>query len=163
MNKDFDAKPAIILLVEDNDGDAFIAQQVFAQSKIANELHIVEDGTDALEFLRKEGRYKDVPTPDMVLLDINLPKLDGKDVLREIKTDSKLKHLPVVMLTSSKSEVDIVKSYDYYANAYMVKPIDMDQFADAIKAFKRFWFSVVVLPDEESVARVHQYSNSDAA
>lgn len=162
MTKSFSLRPAEILLVEDNEGDAFITQQMFERSKIANNLHIVEDGTDALDFLRKQGAYADAPTPDIMLLDINLPKLDGKEVLRIAKEDEQLKYLPIIMLTSSKSEQDVVKSYGCHANGYMVKPVGLVQFQDTIQALNGFWLSIVVLPEEEEIRRVQQNKKMQA-
>lgn len=137
-----------ILLIEDNEGDIFLTQKAFKSAKIANNLHIARDGEVALEMLRKQGNYSDVITPDIVLLDINLPKKDGKQVLQEIKADEILRRIPVVILTSSKAEQDVLKTYDLQANSYILKPIDLDKFQEIVQAIENFWFSVVVLPTQ---------------
>jgi CheY-like chemotaxis protein len=138
-----------ILLVEDNDGDARLAQEALAEAKVANTLYRVADGEEALEFLRKQGKYASVPRPQLVFLDLNLPKKDGMEVLREIKHHPSLHRIPVVILTASEAESDIVKSYDLHANSYVTKPLNLDQFIKAIKAIEGFWLSVVKFPREE--------------
>lgn len=135
-----------VLLVEDNPGDARLAIEALKESKVLNKVYVVEDGVLAMEFLRKTGEYKDAPVPDIVLLDLNLPRKDGREVLEEIKTDPELKHIPVVILTTSQAEEDIVKSYTLHANCYISKPIDLDQFMKVIKAIEDFWLTVVKLP-----------------
>ena len=147
--RDFNVKPIEILLVEDNEGDIILTKEVFKLSKIINHITVVEDGEQAIEFLKKQGRYSNAVTPDIILLDINLPKKDGKEVLKEIKQDKKLKIIPVVVLTSSKSEKDIMKSYGLHANSYIVKPVDLEKFFEVAKAIENFWFSVVVLPEKD--------------
>lgn len=142
-------EPIEILLVEDNPGDYRLAMEVFKEAKVKNTLHIATDGEEALKFLKKEGNYKDVARPDLILLDLNLPKKDGKEVLAEIKDDDNLKRIPVVILTVSSAEEDIVKSYDLHANAYITKPIDLDQFINVVRSIEDFWLSIVKLPNGE--------------
>lgn len=140
------SRPVEILLVEDNEGDIFLTKKAFEKAKIANNIRVAIDGEMALEMLRKEGEYSDIPKPDIVLLDINLPKRDGKQVLLEMKEDEELKRIPVVILTSSKAEQDVIKTYDMHASSYIVKPINLVNFHDVVTAIEDFWFSVVVLP-----------------
>lgn len=139
-------RPAEILLVEDNPGDVELTREGFQEAKIKNNLHVVPDGVAAMEFLRREGKYAEAPRPDIVLLDLNLPKKDGREVLAEIKDDDDLKTIPVVILTTSKADEDIVKSYQLSANCYITKPVDYAGFAQIVKSIENFWFSVVVLP-----------------
>ena len=141
-------KPVEILLVEDNEGDVGLVEEVFEEAKIRNIIHVTEDGEEAMLFLNKESPYKDAPTPDIILLDLNLPQKDGREVLEEIKTDENLKRIPVVILTTSKAEEDIVKSYDLHANSYITKPVDFDQFIRVVKSIEDFWLEVVRLPSE---------------
>jgi len=141
-------KPIDILLVEDNAGDARLAKEALKDSKMKNQLFIVDDGEKALSFLKKQGKYKDVPRPDLILLDLNLPKKDGREVLAEIKKDENLKRIPVVILTISKAEEDIIKSYNLHANCYITKPIDLDQFMKVVKSIDNFWLSIVKLPPD---------------
>jgi CheY-like chemotaxis protein len=143
------SKPIEILLVEDNPGDYRLAMEVFKEAKVNNTMHIVTDGVEALKFLKKKGKYKESPRPDLILLDLNLPKKDGKEVLAEIKDDDNLKRIPVVILTVSSAEEDIVKSYDLHANAYITKPIDLDQFINVVRSIEDFWLSIVKLPNGE--------------
>lgn len=138
--------PIDILMVEDNAGDVRLTTEVLKEAKILNKIDVVEDGVEALAYLHKEGAHADAPCPDLVLLDLNLPKKDGREVLAEIKQDPDLKRIPVVVLTVSRAEQDVVKSYDLYANAYITKPIDLDQFIAVVKAIEDFWLSVVKLP-----------------
>jgi two-component system, chemotaxis family, response regulator Rcp1 len=135
-----------ILLVEDNRGDARLAQEALKDSKIKNNLHIVGDGEEASDFLFRKGKYANVPHPDLILLDLNLPKKDGRELLAEIKNDPNLKRIPVVILTTSKAEEDIIKTYDLHANCYITKPLDLDQFMKVIKSIEEFWLTIVVLP-----------------
>jgi chemotaxis family two-component system response regulator Rcp1 len=139
-------KPIEILLVEDNPGDVRLAVEALRDGKVANRLHIVEDGVEAISFLRREGRYADVPRPDLILLDLNLPRKDGREVLAEIKQDADLKRIPVVILTSSAAEQDVVQAYNLYANCYIVKPIDLDQFLKVVRSIEDFWLIVATLP-----------------
>jgi CheY-like chemotaxis protein len=142
-------EPADILLVEDNPGDIRLTKEVFKEGGIANTLHVVEDGVAALDFCRQRGEYADAPRPDVVLLDLNLPRKNGDEVLEEIRDDPDLRALPVVVLTSSDSHKDIVKSYELCANAYITKPVDPDEFIEIIRAFEQFWLQVVRLPNDE--------------
>lgn len=135
-----------ILLVEDNPGDVRLTQVALRDSKLRNNLSIVQDGVEALEFLRREKRYKDAPRPDIILLDLNLPRKDGREVLEEIKADETLKRIPVVILTTSEDEKDIFASYNLHANCYITKPVDLNRFIDIVKAIEGFWFQIVKLP-----------------
>jgi CheY-like chemotaxis protein len=137
-----------ILLIEDSPTDVLLAKEALDFSKIANNLHIATDGVEALAFLRQEGKYIYAPRPGLILLDLNLPRKDGREVLAEIKNDEKLKRIPVVVLTTSKSEVDVLKAYGLHANCYIVKPVDFEKFADVVKNIENFWFSIVTLPGE---------------
>lgn len=139
-------RPAEILLVEDNYGDVLLTKRAFKQGKLANNITVAKDGEEAMQSLRGQGAYTETPLPDLILLDLNLPKKSGTDVLREIKSDETLKHIPVVILTSSRAEIDVVKSYDLHANSYMVKPVSLDKLADIVAAVEFYWFSLVVLP-----------------
>jgi two-component system, chemotaxis family, response regulator Rcp1 len=139
-------KPIEILLVEDNLGDADLAREALEGSKFHNELHVVNDGEKAMAFLRREGHYADAPRPGLILLDLNLPRKDGRQVLAEIKADDNLRRIPVVILTTSRSEEDILKSYDLHANCYITKPIDLNQFLNVVRSIEDFWLSIVVLP-----------------
>ena len=139
-------QPAEILLVEDNPGDVRLVQEALRESKIINRLYIVSDGQQALAFLRKQGSYANATRPDLILLDLNLPRKDGREVLSEIKTDPDLRRIPVVIVTSSKAEEDILKSYNQYANCYITKPLDLEKFIEVVKAIEDFWMSIVKLP-----------------
>ena len=139
-------RPVEILLVEDNEGDVGLIEEVFEEGRINNILHVAEDGEEAMLFLLKEGQFAESPRPDLILLDLNLPKKDGREVLKEIKEDESLKMIPVVVLTTSKSEEDILKSYDLHANSYITKPVDFDQFMKVVKSIEDFWLEVVKLP-----------------
>ncbi len=135
-----------ILLVEDNPGDARLTKEVFSDCKVNNRLDIVEDGDAALKFLRKEEPYRDAKTPDLILLDLNLPKKTGQEVLEEVKSDPDLQSIPIVILTTSEAEKDILKTYKLNANCYINKPVDFDQFAKVVKVIEDFWLTVVKLP-----------------
>lgn len=135
-----------ILLVEDNQGDIRLTKEALKDSKISNDLFIVTDGLQAIQFLKKEGAYADKPTPDLVLLDLNLPIKDGREVLKEIKESDTLKRIPVVVLTTSEAEEDITKAYDSHANCYIRKPVDFHQFTKVVQSIESFWFSIVKLP-----------------
>jgi len=139
-------KPIEILLVEDNPGDARLAQEALRDSKVSNTLKIVGDGVEAMDYLRKKGKYGKTARPDLILLDLNLPKKDGREVLAEIKADAYLKRIPVVILTISKAEEDVLKSYDLHANCYITKPIDLNQFVEVVKSIENFWLTIVKLP-----------------
>jgi chemotaxis family two-component system response regulator Rcp1 len=135
-----------ILLVEDSLGDARLAQEALRESKVQNQLHHVLDGVDAMDFLRRQGKYGDAIRPDLIVLDLNLPRKDGREVLAEIKQDEDLKRIPVVILTTSKAEEDIIKSYNLHANCYISKPIDLNQFMKVVKSVEEFWLTIVKLP-----------------
>jgi len=143
-------KPIEILLVEDNPGDVDLARAAMEDSKVRNILHTVGDGVEAMLFLRRKGKYTEVPRPDLVLLDLNLPKKDGREVLAEIKSDEDLKRIPVVILTISKDEEDILKTYNLHANCFITKPIDLNQFVKVVKAIEDFWLTIVKLPPNGS-------------
>ncbi len=139
-------KPVEVLLVEDNPGDVRLTLEAFKEGKVNNRLSVVEDGVEALAFLRREGKYADASRPDLILLDLNLPKKDGREVLAEIKADEDLKRIPVVVLTTSKAEEDILKTYNLHANCYITKPVDFDQFVIVVRLIEDFWFTIVKLP-----------------
>ncbi len=139
-------RPIEILLVEDNPGDVRLTQEVLKDGKFMNHLSVVDDGVSALQYLRRQGKYRDAMRPDMVLLDLNLPGKDGREVLGEMKTDPFLRRIPVVILTTSSAEADVLKSYDLYANCYIVKPVDLEQFVKVVRSIEDFWLSVVKLP-----------------
>ncbi len=138
--------PIQILLVEDNPGDARLASEALKNGKVSNNLYHVTDGVEAMAFMRREGEYASAPRPDLILLDLNLPRKDGREVLSEIKEDPELKLVPVVVMTTSAAERDLIKSYELHANAYVVKPMDLDQFIEVVQAIENFWFTVVKLP-----------------
>ena len=140
------AKPIEVLLIEDSPGDVRLTKEALKEGKILNNLNVVNDGVEAMGFLKKEGEYQISPTPDLILLDLNMPKKDGREVLAEIKADTKLKSIPVVILTTSSAEEDILKSYDLHANCYITKPVDLDQFIKVVKSINDFWLNIVELP-----------------
>jgi CheY-like chemotaxis protein len=140
-------KPIDILLVEDNPGDSRLAEEALKESKIRNNLAIVGDGEEAIMYLKKEGKYLGVLRPELILLDLNLPKKDGREVLKEIKESEGFKRIPVVILTTSKAEEDILKTYNLHANCYITKPIDLNQFIKVIKSIENFWLNIVKLPN----------------
>jgi chemotaxis family two-component system response regulator Rcp1 len=142
-----DFRPIDILMVEDNPGDVRLTIEALKEGKVRNNLHTVGDGVEALAFLRRQGRYIDAPRPDVVLLDLNLPKMSGQEVLAEMKEDADLRRIPVVILTVSKAEQDILKSYNLHANCYITKPVDLDQFMTVVRSIEDFWFTVVKLPN----------------
>ncbi|BAU08784.1 two-component response regulator [Fischerella sp. NIES-3754] len=148
VNTLIDVMPIEILLIEDNPGDVELTKIALEDSKISVNLNIVEDGVEAIAFLRREGKYANVPHPDIVLLDLNLPKKDGREVLAEIKADDKLKRIPVVVLTTSQAEEDVLKVYNLSANCYITKPVDFDQFVKIVQSIENFWFTIVKLPPE---------------
>jgi len=141
--------PADILLVEDNPGDVRLTQEAFEEGKIHNELHVVKDGVAALDFLYQRGEYADAPRPDVVLLDLNLPRKNGDEVLAAIRDDPDLERLPVVVLTSSDAQEDVVRSYELQANAYLTKPVDPAEFIETVRSFQEFWLSVVRFPPDD--------------
>lgn len=140
--------PIDILLVEDNPGDARLTREALAMSKVRNRLHHARDGEEALSFLKRQGPFAQAPTPDLVLLDLNLPRRDGREVLEDIKNDPALKHIPVVILTSSQAEEDILRSYRLHANCFITKPVDLEQLTKVVHGIEQFWFTLVKLPPE---------------
>ena len=139
-------EPVQILLVEDSPGDIRLTREVLRDAKIANELHIVGDGDAAMKFLRREDEHSDAPRPDLILLDLNLPRKDGREVLGELKEDAELHRIPVIVLTTSAAEQDILRSYDLQAACYITKPIDLDEFIAVVRSIEAFWLSIVRLP-----------------
>jgi CheY-like chemotaxis protein len=139
-------RPIEILLVEDSPADVLITREAFMDAKLLNTLHVVEDGIQALEFLRRQGAYAAVPRPDLILLDLNLPRKNGREVLAEIKADPELKSIPVIILTTSSADEDILNAYDLHANCYVIKPVGFENFLKAVQSIQDFWFSVVALP-----------------
>lgn len=139
-------RPINILLVEDSPGDARLTQEALREGKVTNVLYMVRDGEEAVRFLRREPPYNNKPTPDMIMLDLNLPRMDGREVLARIKNDPDFRHIPVVVLTTSKAEEDIASAYDLRCNCYITKPVDLDQFLKIIRQIESFWLSVVCLP-----------------
>ena len=143
-----ESKPVEILLIEDNAGDARLAREALRDAKVRNNLSWVSDGVEALAFLRHQGKYSQSPRPDLILLDLNLPRKDGREVLTEIKADDNLKRIPVVILTTSQAEEDILRAYHLSANCYISKPVDLDQFMKVVKTIEDFWLTTVRLPGE---------------
>lgn len=139
-------QPIEVLLVEDDPGDALMTREAFAEHKVGNRLHVVSDGVEALRFLRREGEYAQAPRPHLILLDLNLPRKDGREVLQEIKQDENLARIPVVVLTTSEAEEDVIHSYQLHANAYVTKPVDFDQFIKVVQQIDDFFVTVVRLP-----------------
>ena len=150
MSTQDNIEPIEILLVEDSPTDALLTRQALAGGKLLNRLHVVEDGVKAIAFLRRQPPYGDVPRPKLILLDLNLPRKDGREVLAEIKEDEDLRMIPVIVLTTSNAETDILRSYSLHANCYITKPVDFASFADAVADIETFWFAVVTLPPQES-------------
>jgi chemotaxis family two-component system response regulator Rcp1 len=140
------APPVEILLVEDNPGDVRLTQEALKEGKVYNNLHWAKDGVEALEFLKRKGKHAKAPRPDIILLDLNLPKKDGREVLAVVKNDADLKHIPVVVLTTSEAEEDVLKSYSLHANCYVTKPVDLEKFIHVVQSIDRFWLTVVTLP-----------------
>ena len=149
MNRSELGRPVEILLVEDNPGDAELTAEALRHGKVYNQMHVVEDGEAALAFLRRQGPYGDVPRPDVILLDLNLPRKDGREVLAEVKSSDALKSIPVVVLTTSASDADIERSYLLHANCYISKPVDLDGFLSVVQSIDDFWLTVVRLPPKE--------------
>jgi CheY-like chemotaxis protein len=141
-------RPVEILLVEDNPGDVRLTREALREGKVRNNLSVASDGVEAIAYLRKEGEHAKAVRPDLILLDLNLPRMDGREVLKEIKADPVLRHIPVVVLTSSQAEEDIVRAYDLHANCYVTKPVDLDQFIRVVESIEDFWFTIVKLPPE---------------
>ncbi len=139
-------RPVEILLVEDNPGDVHLTLEAFKEAKVRNNISVADDGMKAMAFLRHEDEFKNAPMPDLILLDLNLPRKDGREVLAEIRQDPKLKRIPVVIMTTSQAEEDIVKAYDLHVNCYITKPMDLDQFMKVARSIEDFWLTVVKLP-----------------
>ena len=139
-------KPIDILLIEDNPGDVRLTKEVLMEGKVRNNLQVVGDGVEAMAFLRRENNYAEAPRPDLILLDLNLPKKDGREVLQEIKADHQLRRIPVVVLTTSAADEDILRSYDLSANCYVTKPVDLYQFIKVVRSIEAFWLTIVSLP-----------------
>ncbi len=146
MQTSKNVRPVQILLVEDNPGDVGLTIEALKEAKVFNKLTVVKDGIEALSLLRRQGQHARATRPDLILLDLNLPKKDGREVLAEIKADDNLKHIPVIILTTSESEQDVIKSYNLHANCYIVKPLDLDRFITVVKSIEDFWLRIVVLP-----------------
>ncbi len=147
--KKVNAEAVDILLVEDNPGDVRLTKEALKDAKVLNEIYVAKDGVEAMDFLHRQGQFVDAPIPDMILLDLNLPRKDGREVLAEVKKDPKLKHIPVIILTTSKADEDIIKTYNLHANAYITKPVDLNRFVEIIHALEEFWFTIVKLPPKE--------------
>lgn len=143
-------RPVEFLLVEDNPGDVRLTQEALKDSKVRNNLNILGDGISALSFLRRESPYENAPRPDIILLDLNLPRMDGRELLAHIKADPKLKRIPVVVITSSEAEQDILRTYDLHVNCYVTKPVDLDQFIKVVQSIETFWLTIVQLPLPDS-------------
>lgn len=143
------APPIEILLVEDNPGDVRLTQEALADGKVNNNLHVVIDGVEAMAFLRREGAYRSRPRPDVILLDLNLPRKNGREVLAEVKADPELRRIPIVVLTTSEAEEDVLRAYEHHANCYITKPVDLDQFLKVVRSIEDFWFTIVKLPPSE--------------
>lgn len=141
-----------ILMVEDNPADARLTEEALKEGLLCNRLHLARDGVEAMQFLRREEPFRDAPRPDVVLLDLNLPRKDGREVLAEIKTDPNLKNIPVVVLTTSEAEQDIVKSYALHANCYVTKPVDLQRFIEIVRQIETFWLQIVKLPQSDAAA-----------
>jgi CheY-like chemotaxis protein len=139
-------EPIEILMIDDSLGDVRLTQEALKEARVGNRLSVVHDGEQAMAFLRREDGYADAPRPDLVLLDLNMPRMDGREVLAQIKGDPDLRSIPVVVLTTSEAEADIVKAYDLHANAYITKPVDLEAFLDAVRVVEEFWLTVVRLP-----------------
>ena len=140
-------RPIDILLIEDSQPDVRLTIEALKEAKVQNRLWVVEDGVEAMEFFHKQGRHHEAPRPDLILLDLNLPRMDGRQVLEQVKNDPALRQIPVVVLTTSRSEVDILKAYDLHANCYITKPVDFARFMEVVKAIEGFWLEVVKLPN----------------
>jgi chemotaxis family two-component system response regulator Rcp1 len=150
VNIEGNIRPIEILLVEDSPTDVLMTKEAVQCAKVLNNLHVVEDGVDAMAFLRKQGAHAGVPRPDLILLDLNLPRRDGREVLAEIKADPELRIIPVVVLTTSKAEEDVLKAYGLHANCYITKPVDFASFAEVVRSIEQFWFTVVTLPTTQT-------------
>jgi CheY-like chemotaxis protein len=140
-------EPIELLLIEDSEPDVRLTMEALREAKVKNRLWVVEDGVEAMEFLHRENRHANAPRPDLILLDLNLPRKDGREVLREIKADDSLRRIPVVVLTTSRSEEDVMRAYNLHANCYITKPVDFNRFMDVVKSIENFWLTVVKLPE----------------
>ena len=141
-------RPIEILMVEDNPGDVRLTMEALRESKVRNNLHVAGDGVEAMAVLRREGQHAGAVRPDLILLDLNLPRMDGREVLSAIKSDAKLKTIPVVVLTTSRAEQDVLRSYELQANCYITKPVDLEQFLTVVRSIEDFWFTIVTLPHQ---------------
>jgi len=146
MTTETSGTPIEILLVEDSPADVRLTKEALKEAKVLNHLHVVNDGEKAMDFLHKRGDYSGAVGPDVILLDLNLPRMDGREVLAKVKSDPALRRIPVVILTTSQAEQDILQSYDLHANCYITKPVDLDQFMDVVRQIEEFWLSIVKLP-----------------
>ncbi len=144
-------KPVEILLIEDNPGDIQLTREALEDCKMINNLHVAEDGEIALDYLFRTAGHEDIPIPDLIILDLNLPRLDGREVLEKIKSDDRLKLIPVVILTTSEADEDILKMYELHANCYITKPLNLERFFEVVKAIENFWMGIVVLPDNRTI------------
>ncbi|MGA8068576.1 MAG: response regulator [Terriglobales bacterium] len=160
MSSNIDTRPAEILLAEDNENDVELTRQGFKRCKLMLNLHHVKDGEECLAFLRKQGKYCNAPTPDMLLLDLNMPRVDGREVLAEMVADQELKFIPVVVLTTSASDEEILKMYRLRCSSYIIKPVDFDQFCRVIRSIAEYWFTVVVLPARASTERAKAHGGA---
>ncbi len=161
--KSSDLKLIDILVVEDNSGDARLIREVMNGHKIFSSFYLAKDGVEALDFLRHKGRFRNSPKPDLIILDLNLPRKDGREVLAEIKADEKLKHIPIVIMTISQAEEDILRSYNLHANCFITKPIDLNQFIKVVKSIEDFWFTIVKLPPKGDLCENPQITSTDLA
>jgi two-component system, chemotaxis family, response regulator Rcp1 len=159
-NSVLSSRPAEILLAEDNDNDVELTRQGFKRSKLLLNLHHVRDGEECLAFLRKQGKYSNVPTPDLVLLDLNMPRVDGREVLAQMVADNSLIHIPVVVLTTSANDEEILKMYKLRCSSYIVKPVDFEQFLRVIRSISEYWFTVVVVPTKASTEEATAHAGS---
>ncbi len=150
-----------ILMVEDSPSDVFITKKAMENSKVANNLHVVQDGVEAMAFLRREGKYATAPRPDIIFLDLNLPRKDGREVLSELKAEEGLKTIPVVVLTSSQADQDVLRAYGLHANCYITKPVDFARFKDVVKGIENFWFTIVTLPPQLRVPATNTQAASE--
>jgi CheY-like chemotaxis protein len=148
MSNAASGRPVEILLVEDNPGDVDLTRETLLDSKLLNHMSVVNNGVEAMAYLRREGKHAAATRPDLILLDLNLPRKDGREVLAEIKVDERLRRIPVVVLTTSSAEKDILQTYDLHANCYITKPVNLDQFSAVVRAIEEFWFTIVKLPSE---------------
>ncbi len=146
MSQAYPGQMVEILLVEDNPGDVRLTQEALKEAKVSNRMNVVTDGEEALHYLRRQDKFSNAVRPDLILLDLNLPKKDGREVLTEIKSDPNLRSIPVVVLTTSNAELDVVRAYDLHANCYVTKPVDLDQFLRVVREIESFWLTLVVLP-----------------